>query len=129
MRTQQDLEAALAQFKRSIADLTDDHIAIFRDRKGDDFADRVEQARTRHRLGADYQARVEAAQVEANYAADCRRRQQLDTINQRAAGFRGMGEPRPVQPKRNVVRIMTAEERQQLQDRARGIVRLDPRRR
>ena len=126
MRTQQDYAAAVAQLKRSIADLTDDHLAIFRERDPD-FADRVEQARSRNRRGEDYQRRLAEAESHENYERDVRRRRLLDTLTQREACWRGMGEPVRIPPaRRGAVRLMTAEQLQRAQDRARGVVRLDP---
>lgn len=102
MRTQRDYDAAVAQLKTSIADLTDDHIAIFRDRDPA-FADRVALARDRHRAGEAYQAKVARESGEREYARDVERGFRRLNHQQQESRFSGMGEPQPTSARRGVV--------------------------
>lgn len=122
-----EYERALAQVQRAVEDVTDDQIAVLRSCRPD-FAEIVLTHRAMKRAGREYQERVAREEADRAYAADVRRRQFADTLGQREACWRGT-EPRPGPPQRQpgVVRVMTPEEIQRLQDRTRGIVRIMPR--
>jgi hypothetical protein len=92
-------DRVLAQLRRDPAELTDDDLATI-EKHNPQIASMASMARDRHRRGEAYQQKIAAAERDQAYADDVRRRQFLDTLNQREACFRGMGEPpRPQAPK------------------------------